>query len=66
MEGNKDESGRCILIARKCINVGDIEKAIRFLHKAQRLYPTQEAKGNTVCYNNSGLCSEKAMAMLLL
>ncbi|XP_041363843.1 dnaJ homolog subfamily B member 14-like [Gigantopelta aegis] len=44
MEGNKDESGRCILIARKCINIGAVEKAVRFLQKAERLYPTQEAK----------------------
>ena len=46
MEGNRDESEKCISIAQKCINVGAYEKALKFLNKAERLYPTQKAKGN--------------------
>lgn len=46
MESNKDESEKCIKIAVDCIKSGDNEKALRFLHKAQRLYPTPRAEGN--------------------
>ena len=45
MEGNRDESIKCIKIAQKCIAAGDREKAIKFLNKAQRLFPSQRAKG---------------------
>ncbi|XP_052762567.1 dnaJ homolog subfamily B member 12-like isoform X2 [Mya arenaria] len=44
MEGNKDDSVKCIRIAEGCIASGDHEKAIKFLNKAERLYPTQKAK----------------------
>ncbi|XP_071808680.1 dnaJ homolog subfamily B member 12-like [Asterias amurensis] len=44
MEGNRDESIKCIKIAQKCIAAGDREKAIKFLNKAQRLFPSQRAK----------------------
>ncbi|XP_060586084.1 dnaJ homolog subfamily B member 12-like isoform X1 [Ruditapes philippinarum] len=44
MEGNRDESEKCISIAQKCINAGAYEKALKFLNKAERLYPTQKAK----------------------
>lgn len=45
MEGNKDESERCLAIAEQCIGAGDTEKAIRFLKKANRLYPSKKASG---------------------
>ncbi|XP_061198059.1 dnaJ homolog subfamily B member 14-like [Saccostrea echinata] len=44
MEGNRDESERCYHLANKYLSVGDLEKAKKFLHKAERLYPTQKAK----------------------
>ncbi|GFY63866.1 dnaJ homolog subfamily B member 12 [Trichonephila inaurata madagascariensis] len=44
MEGNKDESEHCISIAQKCINEGDRSKALKFLYKAEKLYPSQRAK----------------------
>ncbi|XP_035217586.1 dnaJ homolog subfamily B member 14-like [Stegodyphus dumicola] len=44
MDGNKDESERCISIAQKYINEGDRSKALKFLYKAERLYPSQRAK----------------------
>ncbi|KAK6171370.1 hypothetical protein SNE40_019575 [Patella caerulea] len=44
MEGNKDESERCMKIALKCIEVGDEDKALKFLNKANRLYPSEKAK----------------------
>jgi DnaJ family protein B protein 12 len=51
MESNKDESEKCIKIAVDCIKSGDNEKALRFLHKAQRLYPTPRAEGNIHSYH---------------
>lgn len=44
MEVNKDEAERCIELARKYILEGNTDKAEKFLHKAERLYPTQKAK----------------------
>lgn len=45
MEGNKDEAARCIELAEKYIKEKNRDKAERFLHKAEKLYPTQKAKG---------------------
>ena len=45
MEGNKDEAERCIELAQQSFNTGDREKAERLLKKAERLFPTQKAKG---------------------
>ncbi|XP_043917067.1 dnaJ homolog subfamily B member 14 [Protopterus annectens] len=44
MEGNRDEAERCIAIARKALGAGDREKAIRFLQKAEKLFPLEKAK----------------------
>lgn len=47
MEGNKDESEKCIALAEKYINTGNREKALKFLNKAEKLYPSQKAKSST-------------------
>ncbi|KAH3872233.1 hypothetical protein DPMN_035448 [Dreissena polymorpha] len=44
MEGNKEDCFKCIRIAERCLEAGDLEKAVKFLNKAERLYPTQKAK----------------------
>ncbi|XP_063708620.1 dnaJ homolog subfamily B member 12 [Culicoides brevitarsis] len=44
MDGNKDEAERCIEIAVKSLSEGKIERADKFLRKAESLYPTQRAK----------------------
>ncbi|XP_034544578.1 dnaJ homolog subfamily B member 14 [Notolabrus celidotus] len=44
MEGNRDEAERCINIATKALEAGDRDKALRFLIKAEKLYPTGRAK----------------------
>lgn len=49
MEVNKDEAERCIEVAEKFVLEGQFEKAEKFLVKADRLYPTQKAKGRTKC-----------------
>lgn len=45
MEGNRDEAEKCINIATKALEAGDKEKALKFLNKAEKLYPTDRAKG---------------------
>lgn len=49
MEGNRDEAEKCINIATKALEAGDKEKALRFLNKAEKLYPTDKAKGEAIC-----------------
>lgn len=44
IEGNKDDAERCIEIAQNAFAAGNVEKAERFLQKAERLYPTARAK----------------------
>lgn len=44
MEGNRDEAEKCIKIATRALEDGDKEKALKFLNKAEKLYPTQKAK----------------------
>ena len=45
MEGNRDEAERCLNIATTALEAGDKEQAVKFLNKAQRLFPTDRAKG---------------------
>lgn len=45
MEVNKDEAERCIDLAEKYIKEKNREKAEKFLYKAEKLFPTQKAKG---------------------
>lgn len=45
MEVNKDEAERCIEFAERFILEGKKDKAEKFLLKAERLFPTQKAKG---------------------
>jgi len=42
---NKDEAERCVEYAERFILDGEKDKAKKFLHKAERLFPTQKAKG---------------------
>lgn len=45
MDGNKDESLRCINIALEAAKSGDLVRAEKFLRKADNLYPSPKAKG---------------------
>lgn len=49
MDGNRDESQRCIEIAVAAIREGKLERAEKFLKKAESLYPSQKAKGKCNC-----------------
>jgi hypothetical protein len=53
MEVNKDEAERCIEFAERFILEGKKDKAEKFLHKAERLFPTQKAKGKPKLQNVS-------------
>ncbi|GCB80402.1 hypothetical protein scyTo_0017164 [Scyliorhinus torazame] len=44
MEGNRDEAEKCLQIARRALQEGQPDKALKFLHKAEKLYPSVEAK----------------------
>lgn len=45
MESNRDEAERCITIAAQALRDSKMEKAEKFLKKAEKLYPSQKAKG---------------------
>lgn len=49
MEGNRDEAEKCVNIAAKALEAGDKDKALRFLNKAEKLYPTDRAKSKAIC-----------------
>ncbi|CAB1327315.1 unnamed protein product, partial [Coregonus sp. 'balchen'] len=55
MEGNRDEAEKCINIATKALEAGDKDKAVKFLNKAEKLYPTYKAKAllDTLTRNGS-------------
>ncbi|XP_055308889.1 dnaJ homolog subfamily B member 12-like isoform X2 [Sitodiplosis mosellana] len=44
MESNRDEAERCIQIAAQALRECKMEKAEKFLKKAEKLYPSQKAK----------------------
>lgn len=44
MEGNKDESGRCIEIGMTAMRLGSLDKAAKMFEKAQRLFPSKQAE----------------------
>lgn len=46
MESNRDEAERCIHIAAQALRDSKLDRAEKFLNKAEKLYPTQKAKGS--------------------
>lgn len=42
MEANKSDCEKCIRIAQNAANSGDYEKGIKFLNKAQKMYPSEQ------------------------
>ena len=47
MEANKDAAFHYIELAEKAILANDNERALRYLNKSERLFPTQKAKGKS-------------------
>ena len=56
MEGNRDEAEKCIGIAREALEAGNRDRALRFLGKAQKLYPTETARGEAPSWGGGGGC----------
>ncbi|XP_054634720.1 dnaJ homolog subfamily B member 14 [Dunckerocampus dactyliophorus] len=54
MEGNRDEAEKCVNIASKAMEAGDNEKALKFLHKAEKLFPTNRAKAMLEALTKNG------------
>ncbi|CAK9301830.1 unnamed protein product [Gordionus sp. m RMFG-2023] len=44
MDSNRDESERCYELAQKYLKEGIMDKALKFLHKAEKLYPSHKIK----------------------
>ncbi|GCC37061.1 hypothetical protein chiPu_0015561 [Chiloscyllium punctatum] len=44
MEGNRDEAERCTEIGLNALKHGNREEALKFLRKAQKLYPSETVK----------------------
>ncbi|XP_028932329.1 dnaJ homolog subfamily B member 14 isoform X2 [Ornithorhynchus anatinus] len=44
MEGNRDEAEKCVEIGRQALQAGNRDRALRFLRKAQKLYPSDHAR----------------------
>uniref|UniRef100_H3BDI8 DnaJ heat shock protein family (Hsp40) member B12 n=1 Tax=Latimeria chalumnae TaxID=7897 RepID=H3BDI8_LATCH len=59
MESNRDEAERCIEIALVAVKNNNPEKALRFLEKAQRLYPTERAQALIHSLTQNGQPSNK-------
>ncbi|XP_051935356.1 dnaJ homolog subfamily B member 12-like [Hippocampus zosterae] len=53
MDSNKDEAERCIKIALNAVSNNQPDKARKFLEKAQRLFPTDQARNllDTLAHN---------------
>lgn len=50
MDGNRDEAERCIDIAIDALDSLNFQRAQKFLRKAESLYPTQKAKGESASF----------------
>ncbi len=44
MDSNKDDAARCVEIGEAAFKQGDYNKALKFLGKAQKLYPSQKVR----------------------
>lgn len=51
MEGNKDDAAKCLKLAEKFIASGNRDKALKFLAKSIKLYPTKKAEGEVDLQN---------------
>lgn len=50
MDGNKDESERCIRLAEEFLSKKLFKKAYRFAQKANQLYPSDKTKGILIIF----------------
>ena len=45
MDGNKDEATKCRQLAEKYLKEGNKDRALKFLEKSQKLYPSKDVEG---------------------
>jgi hypothetical protein len=43
-EANRDEARKCVVLARRALEAGELDKAERYANKAQRLYASMEVR----------------------
>ncbi|XP_078382889.1 dnaJ homolog subfamily B member 14-like [Oculina patagonica] len=55
MDGNKDEATKCRLLAEKYLREGNKERALKFLEKSQKLYPTKKAEELLATLSKNGM-----------
>jgi DnaJ family protein B protein 12 len=53
MDGNKDDGEKCLRRAEQELRAGNVEGALKFLQKAERLYPTDRAKEMLATISNA-------------
>lgn len=51
MEANKLDAEKCIRLAVQFAYQGDYEKAVRFVEKSVKLYPTEQAQRKIISPN---------------
>jgi Flp pilus assembly protein TadD len=60
MEGNKDDAARCAEIGETAFKNGDYNKAMKFLGKAQKLYPSNSVSASLqmsfCCITSCSIC----------
>jgi len=52
MDSNRDESERCIELAKNLIKSNEYQKALKYLIKAEKLFPSKQAKGLSIVSPN--------------
>ncbi len=57
MEANRADADDCVRTAKRAAAEGNYEKAIRFLEKSIKLFPTDNAKSNFFLYVQIGYLS---------
>lgn len=53
MEGNRDESEKCLRRAEAFLKDGELEQALKYVNKAERLFPSKRAKELLAFINSS-------------
>ncbi|XP_015747590.1 PREDICTED: dnaJ homolog subfamily B member 14-like [Acropora digitifera] len=58
MDGNKDEAIKCRELAEKYIREGNKEKALKFLAKSNKLYPSKEVEELISTLSRNGMSTD--------
>lgn len=64
MEGNKDESERCMAIAEQSLSKKEFDKAVKFAQKADQLYSTEVTKSKRKKNENHNRKSNSVFCMI--